>query len=377
MTTKGIYNTLVTQLDKLARHNRQGSFRTKDRYYEAVKRFCAYLAAHYHLQKLENINGNHLVSYVLYLQEQGKSASTIKTDLSAIRFFHDKMSQPHYALPGNEDLGVALERRRFGQQDRTWTNPEFGKLIGRAMAEEREDYILALYLARYAGLRIHECFRMDTAAAERALRESALTVKGKGGKVRIVPIEDDRITMMLQRLLEKTERGHKLLVPDGVPTDRAINGMQQFILRHRDAICDPTAPDRRITFHGLRHPYVKHTTKIFSLRLMDFQAQAYPDARRKTRGACQLLRVGQSRSPVRPLCNRKRFSCLPPQSKMSWILYAISMRLSGYTSTRSISSSASSVVSVSASKIALDASMRLSCRACSSCFCFACANTAA
>ena len=134
---------------------------------------------------------------------------------------------------------------------------------------------------------------------------------------------------------------------------------------------------KKVRFHDLRHPYVKHTTKIFSLRLMGFQAQAYPDARRKTRGACQLHRGGQSRSPVRPLCNRKRFSCLPPQSKISWILYAISMRLSGYTSTRSISSSASSVVSASASKIALDASFRLSCRACSSCFCFACANTAA
>ena len=132
-----------------------------------------------------------------------------------------------------------------------------------------------------------------------------------------------------------------------------------------------------IRFHELRHPYVKHTTKIFSLRLMDFQAQAYPDARRKTRGACQLRRGGQSQSPVHPLCNRKRFSYLPPQSKISRILYAISMRLSGYTSTRSISSSASSVVSASASKIALDASFRLSCRACSSCFCFACANTAA
>ena len=134
---------------------------------------------------------------------------------------------------------------------------------------------------------------------------------------------------------------------------------------------------RRMRFHDLRHPYVKHTTKIFSLRLMDFQAQAYPDARRKTRGACQLHQGGQSQSPVRPLCNRKRFSCLPPQSKISRILYAISIRLSGYTSTRSISSSASSVVSVSASKIALDASFRLSCRTCSSCFCFACANTAA
>ena len=62
---RGIFLTLVAQLDRLARHNRQGSFRTKARYYEACKRFCAYLAAEYHLQKLENISGKHLVSYVL------------------------------------------------------------------------------------------------------------------------------------------------------------------------------------------------------------------------------------------------------------------------------------------------------------------------
>ena len=134
---------------------------------------------------------------------------------------------------------------------------------------------------------------------------------------------------------------------------------------------------KNVRFHDLRHPYVKPTTKIFSLRLMDFQAQAYPDAQRKTHGACQRHQGEQSRSSVRPLCNRKQFPCLPPQSKISRILYAISMCLSGYTSTRSISSSASSVVSVSASKSALDASLRLSCRACSSCFFFACANTAA
>ena len=163
MTTKGIYHTLVTQLDKLAWHNRQGSFRTKNRYYEAVKRFCVYLAAHYHLQKLENISGKHLVSYVLYLQDNGKSASTVKTDLAAIRFFRDKMSHPKYTLPTNSELGVELERRRFGQLDRTWSGPEFNRLLGKAMAENRDDFILALYLGRYAGFRIHECFRMDTA----------------------------------------------------------------------------------------------------------------------------------------------------------------------------------------------------------------------
>ena len=91
------------------------------------------------------------------------------------------------------------------------------------------------------------------------------------------------------------------------PTDRIFTVTKSYLHREMDRGAKE-ASVKRIRIHDLRHPYVKHTTKIFSLRLLDFQAQAYPDARRKTRGACQLLRVGQSRSPVRPLCNRKRFS---------------------------------------------------------------------
>lgn len=267
ITNKGTYYTLTAQLDKLARHNRQGSFRTKERYYEACKRFCAYLADEYHMQKLSNISGKHLVSYVLYLQENGKSASTIKTDLAAIRFFHDKIGDAKYVLPTNAELGVELERRRFGGIDRTWSSIEFNKLLGKALAENRYDYILALYLARYAGLRIHECFRIDTAAAEQALRENVITVKGKGGKVRTVPIEDERIPMMLRKLLEQTERGHKLLVPDDLPTDRAINRLQLFILKHREEIQTEDAR-QPLTFHGLRHTYAAEKYKALTERGM-------------------------------------------------------------------------------------------------------------
>ena len=110
----GIYQTLITQLDKTARHNRQGSFRTKERYYEAMQRFCKFLSEEYRLQKLANINGKHLTAYVLYMQERDKSASTIKTDLAAIRFFHDKMERTKYRLSSNDELAVELERRRFG-----------------------------------------------------------------------------------------------------------------------------------------------------------------------------------------------------------------------------------------------------------------------
>ena len=249
----GTYHTLVSQLDKLARHNRQGSFRTKARYYEACKRFCAFLADAFHLQKLSNISGKHLVSYVLFLQENGLAANTIKTDLAAIRFFHDKMSGPKYELPTNDDLGVELERRCFGGVDRTWSNVEFNKMLGRALGDDRWDYILALYLGRFAGLRIHECFRIDTATAEQALRENVIIIKGKGGKVRTIPIEDERMTTHLKRQLEQTQRGHKLLVPDGMPTDRAIHQLQLFLYSNRGDFQEDA--NRPLTFHGLRHTY--------------------------------------------------------------------------------------------------------------------------
>ena len=251
MKTENIYFGLEAQLNKLARHNRQGSFRTRERYYMAKKRFCRYLADTYRLQKLSNCSGKHLVAYVLWMQEKELSASTIKTDLAAIRFFHDKLSDPKYTLPANTELGVELERRRFGDTDRTWSVAEFNRMLGKAL--DREDYILAFYLARYAGLRIHECFRIDTAIARQAIREEAITIKGKGGKIRTVPI-NQQIISALEKCLKSTPPGSKLLVPDGVPTDNAINQLQQFILLHREYVQDPDS-DRPLTFHGLRHTY--------------------------------------------------------------------------------------------------------------------------
>lgn len=251
MKTQNIYFSLEAQLNKLARHNRQGSYRTKERYYMAMKRFCRFLAEAYRLQKLSNFSGKHLVAYVLWMQEKELSASTIKTDLAAIRFFHDKISNPKYKLPSNAELGIELERRRFGDTDRTWSVAEFNRLLGKAL--DREDYILAFYLARYAGLRIHECMRIDTAIARQAIREGAITIKGKGGKIRTVPI-NQQIISALEKCLRSTPLGSKLLVPDNIPIDRAINQLQQFILLYRADVQDPDSA-RPLTFHGLRHTY--------------------------------------------------------------------------------------------------------------------------
>lgn len=246
----GVTN-LLSQLEKLRRHNRQGSFKTKERYYEAMKRFCYFAAEQFRLQKLANICEKHIKAYVADMQERGLSASTIKTDLAAIRFWHDLIPYARYDIPPNNTL--ELERRTFGKVDRAWTHDEFTRMIDLCRKLSRTDYAAIFMMARHVGLRIHECFRIDTAIAEQAVKSGEITIKGKGGKVRNVPI-NPIVKNELTSVLATTVRGCKLFVSDHMPTHLAIKQLQQFIIAHRKEVQDEDS-DRTITFHGLRHIY--------------------------------------------------------------------------------------------------------------------------
>ncbi len=299
---------------------------------------------------------------------------TIQNQLSAI-FNH---AVRYYNLKENPCVKAGSMGKKKSREMLFWTKDEYLQFIDAMMDKPLSFY--AFEMLYWCGIREGELLALTPADFDFDKRTVTInkTFQRTGEEDIVTPPKTEKsnrtITMPLF-LADEIQEYLKMQYDIGLD-DRLFPITKSYLYREMQRGCKDTGV-KRIRIHDLRHPYVKHTTKIFSLRLMNFQAQAYPDARRKTRGACQLHRGGQSQSPVRPLCNRKRFSYLLPQSKMSWILYAISMRLSGYTSTRSISNSASAVVSVSASKIALDASLRLPCRACSSCFCFACANTAA
>ena len=249
VTNTGIYKTLIAQLDKLARHNRHGSFKTRERYRDAMKRFCAFLADSYRLEKLSNISGKHMEAYVDKLHVRGRSAAYIKTELSAIRLFHDLMPDPRNKLPTNGALN--LERRRFGEVDRTWTAQEFAQMRLRAIVQGHDDFADMLALIRNTGLRLHECARLDTSAAENAIRSGELTVKGKGGKVRSIPTNTAALEILRKRL-SSTRRGCKLFVPDNVKTDAVMNQLEQFIIRNRDDECSAGV---HLTIHGLRHTW--------------------------------------------------------------------------------------------------------------------------
>jgi site-specific recombinase XerD len=243
------YINLLAQAEKLRRHNRQGSYKTKARYFEAYKRFLRYLGESFRLEKLSNISGKHLSGYVEHMQENNYSPSTIKTDLAAIRFWHDQIPDTRYTLPSNNEF--ELDRRKFGGVDCKWSNGEFCRMIGECWMAKREDYEACIVIARYAGLRLHEVMRIDTAIARAALRTGFITIKGKGGKMRDVPIQDT-IRIEFERFLKITTPGHKLFEPDGKQTHIAMTELQNFINKHRKIVRD-AGSTKPMTFHGLRH----------------------------------------------------------------------------------------------------------------------------
>lgn len=85
----------------------------------------------------------------------------------------------------------------------------------------------------------------------RPFGEQTITIKGKGGLVRTLPL-NPILKPRFRYHLEQTPRGGKLFVPDGVPTHQAIKALQAFIYVHRPYAQDPDST-RPMTFHGLRH----------------------------------------------------------------------------------------------------------------------------
>lgn len=258
-----IYNNLRNQIRKISKHNRQGSFKTKERYQQGVDRFCKFLASSFGVQKFSNISDKHVEKYVEDMQARGLSASTIKTDLAAIRFYHDKVDRPRNQLADNSNYN--LERRTFGGVDRSWTKDEYKtfKELSNAKGQVRIAEIATL--ARNEGLRIHETLRLDRAGVERALATGMLHIKGKGGKERDVPLSQESRAMIQERI-QLVERGEKLYVQENEKTHLVIKQVQNFLNRNREHFQDESRNQERnqgdeivrnITFHGLRHAYAQ------------------------------------------------------------------------------------------------------------------------
>ena len=271
MTLANIYQNLRVQLDAVYRHVRQGSYQTRARYYFAMVLFLKFLAVVFRLEKISNISGKHLCAYIEFRQDCGIAPSTIKSELCAIRYFHDQMADTKHPLPSNDDLSVNLEKRRFGTVNRAWSDSEYQNYRAFACDQGRQEYADLFILAHDLGLRIHEAFRIDTAMARAALNTGTLHIKGKGGKERTVPTTPD-VNGVFECQLKSAAPGQKLFVKDGDPTHLSILAFQQWLICNRERVRDKSSPVA-LTYHGLRHTYAANTyARLKAQGRSDFEA---------------------------------------------------------------------------------------------------------
>lgn len=268
---KGRYLNLMSQLNKIAKHGKGISVhKSLPQYYNHMDLFCRFLADNFNLKTLANIQNKHLVEYVIERQNEGKSAATIKNDLASIRYFHDQIPQARYYLSSNQVLSekfseFSLERRSFGGVDRRPTQTEYKALVQLAEQTKNPDMAFVIILAKEVGLRIHEVIRLSRTDVEKAFREGFLTIKGKGGLIRYVPLNDTAAST-LELAIKDIPRGENLFVPSTLKAHQVIQRIQDFIKNNRHKIIDPlnTRPAGiEITMHSFRHAYAKEHYDTF------------------------------------------------------------------------------------------------------------------
>src|SRR5690625_1157020 len=133
---QNIYQNLWNQVHRIFdwRTHHQGK-RGNERYRDGLSAFCKHLAIHYRSKNFRNISNKHLASFVQVSQDAGISASTMKTDLSAIRKLHSMVQKTRYRLTSdNKELGV--EQRKNVGIDRAWRDSEVSKAIDHAKRSE-------------------------------------------------------------------------------------------------------------------------------------------------------------------------------------------------------------------------------------------------
>jgi site-specific recombinase XerC len=220
------------------------------RYRDSMTGFLHFCAEKFHLQKLANVGSKHMQAYVDYRRQAGISEKTLKNDLAAIRFFH-QFTGSRNVLPDNRELGI--EKTPQGGKDRAWTDEEHRLMMEKAVGLGRQDVVMVLKLARLAGLRIHECTRLKVSHIQDALKEGEVNIKGKGGRVRRVPV-DPELRAEFERILDERggARERKIFVEPGQKTHQVIRSIEKFIRDHRQEFTS-----RAITPHGLRHSYAR------------------------------------------------------------------------------------------------------------------------
>ncbi|MFS1519700.1 tyrosine-type recombinase/integrase [Bacillus sp. SCS-151] len=271
---KNIYSNLYNQAKKIYdfRTHHQGA-RGTERYREGVRSFCKHLAIHYKSKNFKNISDKHLKSFVEESKKCEIGASTIKTDLAAVRKLHDMLPKKRHELKlTNKEIGA--EKRKIVGVDRAWSDTEAQKAVAVAKDMGRKDVEWSIRCARTLGTRLEEVTALTKTQIRDALMNGHIHLKNtKGGIPRDVPLNKGAERVIREMLSES--RNERVFTGHGQTHKQAMKSIQNWIANHRASFVESVKDDIRyreelgieeermsLTMHGLRHSYARWQYKM-------------------------------------------------------------------------------------------------------------------
>lgn len=163
---------------------RKLSLRTIKTARNSNQRLFGYLANVYSIVELEDVKRLHIQSFITHMSEQGLKESYINTLLKCFRGLFAYCKEEGYLLNSPTDK-VKFQKEELPVIT-TFTNEEVKKMInfysGKSFLEQRNKLIMTLLLD--SGIRNSELCDIQM----EDVHESALRVRGKGKKIRYVPL---------------------------------------------------------------------------------------------------------------------------------------------------------------------------------------------
>ncbi len=203
-----------------------------------------------------------VTAYLAFLEAQGVAASSSARKLSAIRQFHKFLAAD--AIRGDDPTRIVASPKARRGLPKVLSIAEIDRLLSIAEEEvERPEatdaeralsgrLYLLLELLYATGMRVSELVELKRAAV---MRDAGfLTVRGKGGKERIVPLTD-RARDAVKAYLAKLEPGPWLFPAGG---DSGHLSRQVFGRELKGIAARAGISPARVSPHVLRHAFASH-----------------------------------------------------------------------------------------------------------------------
>ncbi len=238
------------------------SHKTMKTYMNLCCTFAKWAKAEHGVKKLVDLKPEITEKYFEKLKAEGKSPWTLQTVRSALRKLETgvkvRFQRTVEIVPKN--LTLPIRERKARKNRGAYSREDADRIIG---AVRKDNYQMGLLLETQdtMGLRIHEVVKIRVRDID--FRQGMLAVKGKGGRVRQLPVPPN----ILKKFRAVMER-------QNLPANRRIFSERiRKVERHVKTVCQRLGIAEKGT-HGFRHHYaISEYLRLRMSGLTDRQAR--------------------------------------------------------------------------------------------------------